>query len=157
MQPIATRQWQTGGPEETHALGVCLGQRAARGDLVACYGTLGAGKTIFIQGFAAGLGVEAAAYVRSPTFTVVHEYKAKIPIYHFDFYRLFHVSEAQDIGFEEYLDAGGVVIAEWADKFPQLLPASRLDVRIHILSTEGRNIQCLVYDPAYVRYLCLTL
>jgi tRNA threonylcarbamoyladenosine biosynthesis protein TsaE len=76
-------------------------------------------------------------------------------LYHFDFYRLSHATEVQDIGFEEYISAQGVVVIEWADKFPDLLPASRLDVRIHILSTEERSIQCVAYDLAYSRYLCL--
>jgi tRNA threonylcarbamoyladenosine biosynthesis protein TsaE len=152
MQPIATRQWQTSSPEKTHALGVRLGQRALAGDFVACYGPLGAGKTVLIQGLAAGLGVEATAYVRSPTFTLLHEYPARIPIYHFDFYRISHNTEVQDIGFEEYLDAPGIVLVEWADKFPELLPANRLDLWISILPEEIRHIQGAVYEPAYVRY-----
>lgn len=156
MQPIAIRQWQTNSPEATHALGRCLGQHARRGDFVACSGALGAGKTVLVQGFVDGLGGGISAYVRSPTFTLVHEYKARIPLFHFDFYRFSHASEALDIGFEEYLDSGSIVIVEWADKFPDLLPASRLDICIHILSTEERRIQCLAYDSVCVRYLCLT-
>ena len=152
MQPIATWQWQTCSPEKTHALGVGLGQCALPGDFVACYGPLGAGKTVLVQGLAEGLEVDTAAYVRSPTFTLLHEYRARIPIYHFDFYRISYVEELQDIGFEEYLDASGVVIVEWADKFPELLPESRLDLRIQIHPTEIRNIQGLVYHSAYLRY-----
>jgi tRNA threonylcarbamoyladenosine biosynthesis protein TsaE len=156
MQPIATQQWQTGSPEKTHALGVYLGQRTVEGDFVACYGPLGAGKTVLIQGLAEGIGVANTAYVRSPTFTLLHEYRARIPIYHFDFYRMSHADEVQGIGFEEYLETPGVVLVEWADKFPELLPASRLDLRIQILPTEIRHIQGSVYDAAYVRYLSTT-
>jgi tRNA threonylcarbamoyladenosine biosynthesis protein TsaE len=156
MQSVVAQQWQTRSPEETRALGDGLGRCAVLGDVITCCGALGAGKTTFIQGFAEGLGVGQDAYVRSPTFTLVHEYIARIPLYHFDFYRLSHASEVQDIGFEEYVSARGVVVIEWADKFPNLLPASRLDIRIHILSMEERSIQCVAYDPAYIRYLCLT-
>jgi len=152
MQPFATQQWQTRSPESTHALGVCLGQCALPGDVVACSGPLGAGKTVLAQGLAEGLGVETTAYVRSPTFTLVHEYRARIPIYHFDFYRISHATEVQGIGFEEYLDAQGVVIVEWADKFPELLPANRLDLCIQVLPKEIRRIQGVVYAAAYVRY-----
>jgi tRNA threonylcarbamoyladenosine biosynthesis protein TsaE len=94
--------------------------------------------------------------VRSPTFTLVHEYRGRLPLYHFDFYRLSHFSEALDIGFADYLDADGVIIVEWAEKFPELLPASRLDIRIQILPGAHRAIQGIAYDPVYARYLCLT-
>jgi tRNA threonylcarbamoyladenosine biosynthesis protein TsaE len=156
VQPFATQQWQTSSPEETYALGSSFGRQAAVGDFVACCGPLGAGKTLFVQGFAQGLGVGDEAYVRSPTFTLVHMYKARIPLFHFDFYRLSTATEVQDMGFEEYVHTPGVVMVEWAEKFPELLPASRLDIRIHILSTEKRGIEALVYNPAYARYLCLT-
>jgi tRNA threonylcarbamoyladenosine biosynthesis protein TsaE len=149
------QQWPTSSAEETHTLGMHLGQRAHIGDFVACCGTLGAGKTTFIQGFAQGLAIDTEAYVRSPTFTLAHQYNGIIPLYHFDFYRLSHISEVQDIGFTDYLNAGGVVIVEWADKFPEILPMRRLDVTIQITSIETRCVQCKVYDISYARYICL--
>lgn len=152
MQPVI-QQWQTSGPEETYALGVSFGRHAAQGDCIACCGALGAGKTVFIQGFAEGIGIVPEAYVRSPTFTLMHEYKGRIPLFHFDFYRLLHAIEVLNIGFEEYLYAQGAVIIEWADKFPELIPKSHLEVRINILSEEKRSIQCKVYDSTYTRYL----
>jgi tRNA threonylcarbamoyladenosine biosynthesis protein TsaE len=150
------QRWSTSNAEETRTFGRHLGQLANRGDFVACCGTLGAGKTTFVQGFAQGLAVGAEAYVRSPTFTLVHQYDGNIPLYHFDFYRLSCPDEAQDIGFTEYLNAGGVVIVEWADKFPEILPIRRLDVTIQVTSMGIRYIQCTTYDISYVRYLTCT-
>jgi tRNA threonylcarbamoyladenosine biosynthesis protein TsaE len=152
LQPIAIHQWLTSSAEETHTLGMHLGQLANSGDFVACCGALGAGKTTFIQGFAQGLAVGAEAYVRSPTFMLAHQYNGRLPLYHFDFYRLSYLSEIQDIGFTDYLNAGGVVIVEWADKFPEILPIRRLDVAIKVTSLSTRSIQCTAYDISYVRY-----
>jgi tRNA threonylcarbamoyladenosine biosynthesis protein TsaE len=93
-----------------------------RGDVLALCGDLGAGKTHFVKGLAATLGTEAA--VTSPTFTLIHEYVGgRIPLYHFDFYRLDDEDEALKIGLDEYLDGDGVCVIEWADKFKGLLPA----------------------------------
>ncbi len=93
-----------------------------RGDVLALCGDLGAGKTHFVKGLAAGLGSEIA--VTSPTFTLIHEYAGgRLPLYHFDFYRLEEEDEALKIGLDEYLDGDGVCVIEWADKFPALLPA----------------------------------
>jgi tRNA threonylcarbamoyladenosine biosynthesis protein TsaE len=119
---------------------------------VACRGALGAGKTTFIQGFAAGLGVGEDDYVRSPTFALVQAYHGRLPLYHFDLYRLSSCAEVQDIGFDEYLEAGGVSIIEWADKFPELLPPMRLDVSIRIVDTDRRWLQWMAYDISYGRY-----
>ena len=153
MPPVARRQWLTGHAADTRSLGTRLGRRARRGDFIACYGTLGAGKTTFIQGFAQGLDVGPEAYVRSPTFTLVHEYHGRLPLYHFDFYRLLHYTEVLDLGFEEYCDAAGVVIVEWADKFPELLPMKRLDVYMRVVASECRAIQGEIRDCSYARYL----
>ena len=109
-------------PGETFAFGERIAATLRAGDVLALCGDLGAGKTHFVKGLAAGLGV--AASVTSPTFTLIHEYPAgRLPLYHLDFYRLESEDDALRIGFEEYLDAGGVLAIEWADKFPALLPA----------------------------------
>ena len=152
MPPLVTQRWLTTQADQTRALGVRLGQRAQAGDFVACCGALGAGKTTFVQGFAEGYGIGANEYVRSPTFALVHMYHGRTPLYHFDFYRLSCFTEVQDIGFEEYLDASGVVIVEWADKFPQLLPAERLEVSIYIAASGSRCVQWMAYDMFYGRY-----
>lgn len=152
MPPLVTQRCLTTQPEETRSLGVRLGRRARAGDFVACCGPLGAGKTTFVQGFAEGYGVGANDYVRSPTFALVHVYHGRTPLYHFDFYRLSCFTEAQGIGFEDYLDTRGVVIVEWADKFPQLAPAAHLEVSIRIAASGQRCVQWMAYDMSYGRY-----
>ena len=108
-------------PAETIALARTLAATLRRGAVLALSGDLGAGKTHFVKGLAAGLGT--AASVTSPTFTLLHEYPGgRLPLYHFDFYRLDHADEALRIGLDEYLDGDGACAIEWAEKFPALLP-----------------------------------
>ena len=107
--------------EETMAHGESVSATLRRGDVLALSGDLGAGKTHFAKGIAQGLRSDAP--VTSPTFTLIHEYRGgRLPIYHFDFYRLDDEDEALKIGLDEYLDGDGVCLIEWADKFPALLP-----------------------------------
>ncbi len=109
-------------PEATWAAGEAIGQGLSSGDVVALTGTLGAGKTHLCQGIVAGVGSPAA--VTSPTFALVHEYpEGRLPVYHFDFYRIEVAEELWEIGWEDYLEREGVVLVEWADRFPDLLPA----------------------------------
>jgi len=117
-----------------------------------CSGPLGAGKTTLVQGFARGLGISPTVYVRSPTFTLVNEYQGPVPLYHFDFYRLEDCDEVWDIGYEEYLEAGGVVIVEWADKFPALFAVPSVRVGIDIAASERRRVRCTASDDTYARY-----
>lgn len=154
---MVTRQCVTSCAQETHALGFRLGQQAQPGDVIACYGTLGAGKTTFVQGFAAGVGVGQAEYVRSPTFTLVHEYKGRFPLYHFDFYRLDSCEDVYSLAFDDYLATAGAVIIEWADKFPMIVPSTRLDVAIEVVSAERRALQWTARHPSYVRYVDVTV
>ena len=108
-------------PAETIALARTLAATLRRGAVLALSGDLGAGKTHFVKGLAAGLGT--AASVTSPTFTLLHEYPGgRLPLYHFDFYRLDAADEALKIGLDEYLDGDGACVIEWAEKFPALLP-----------------------------------
>jgi len=152
MQSRLAQRCMTECPEDTRRVGRYLGQQACAGDVITCRGSLGAGKTTLVQGFAAGVGVSSAAYVRSPTFALVHIYDGRIPLYHFDFYRLTSESEVEDIGFEDYLAAGGVVIIEWAEKFPGLLPADTLAIHINLPSPHQRCIQWTASTMAYSRY-----
>jgi tRNA threonylcarbamoyladenosine biosynthesis protein TsaE len=152
MRRVTTWTEYTLNPDDTKNLGACLGRYARQGDFIACYGPLGAGKTTFIQGFAEGFKVENAEYVRSPSFALVHEYRGRYPLYHFDFYRLSHWSESLDIGFLDYLDSQGVVIVEWADRFPELLPSDRLDVDMQVLPSGGRSIQFTAYGTTCARF-----
>lgn len=126
--------------EDTRRLGHSLGQAALPGLIVALYGTLGAGKTAFVRAVAEGLNISDPRAVCSPTFVLVHEYEARLPIYHFDVYRLPGVDAFLDLGAEEYFSAGGVCLIEWADKVQAALPADRLDVRFEVASPTDRSI-----------------
>lgn len=108
-------------PADTRRQGERLGRVLSEGDVVALTGTLGAGKTHFCQGIVAGLGASGA--VTSPTFGLVHEYVGgRFPVFHFDFYRIESEEELIEIGWDEYLDRGGVVVVEWADRFEEAFP-----------------------------------
>ena len=107
--------------DATIAAGETLAADLRAGDVIALTGGLGAGKTHFTKGLVRGLG--GGEEVTSPTFTLVHEYlTGRLPVFHFDFYRMEKAGEVTAIGWDEYLDARGVCIVEWADRFPGLLP-----------------------------------
>jgi tRNA threonylcarbamoyladenosine biosynthesis protein TsaE len=107
-----------------------MAPRLRPGSVVALSGELGSGKTQFVKGLASGLGF--VGEVTSPTFTLIHEYiGGRLPIYHFDFYRLENEEEALQLGLEEYLRGDGVCVIEWAGKFPPLIPS---DARWYNLS-----------------------
>jgi tRNA threonylcarbamoyladenosine biosynthesis protein TsaE len=102
-------------------------------------GDLGAGKTEFVKGLAAGLGFEGE--VTSPTFTILHEYRGgRVPLFHMDFYRIRHERELDEIGLDEYLRAGGICAIEWGDKFRSRLPADSLEIRLGIVGGDQREI-----------------
>lgn len=108
--------------EATLAAGAALAAELRAGDVIALTGGLGAGKTHFTKGLVRSLG--GGDEVTSPTFTLVHEYRGgRLPVFHFDFYRMETPGEVTALGWDEYLDAGGVCVVEWADRFPALLPA----------------------------------
>jgi tRNA threonylcarbamoyladenosine biosynthesis protein TsaE len=128
------------GPEATHGLGRSLGPHLAQGDVIALMGTLGAGKTVFAQGIAAGLGVDEG--VTSPTFTLINEYVGRLPLYHVDLYRLAGPIDAGAIGLEEYLGGDGVALVEWPERAPALLPDDHLVVALCPGTTpDSRSIQ----------------
>ncbi len=126
-------------PEDTQALGRRLGARLGPGDVVACMGPLGAGKTCFLQGLARGLGVTAD--VTSPTFVLVNQYHGRLPVYHVDAYRTGSLTELVDIGLEEMLHGPGVTVVEWADKLLPLLPPRTIMVTLAGLGDEPRQIE----------------
>lgn len=126
--------------EETVRIGERLGRRLKRGDCVALIGDLGSGKTVFTKGVAKGLGVRDARYVNSPTFVIIKEYKGKVPLYHFDLYRLDHSSVIDAEDFEEHFYGDGVSVVEWADKIRDLLPKKYIEVRLKVLGECRRRI-----------------
>lgn len=116
----------TVSPEETTAFGFCLGRVLQAGDIICLTGDLGAGKTHLTKGIAKGLGIENT--ITSPTYTIMQIYKGRVPLYHFDLYRVEQAADLRDIGFEEYIYGQGVSIIEWADKFWEVMPRERLTV-----------------------------
>ncbi len=123
----------TSSPEETFALGRAWGAICAPGDVLALRGTLGAGKTLFTKGLAAGLGVPDIRQVTSPTFVLMHcHIGGRIPLYHFDAYRLTNGGEMEDIGAADAFSSGGVAVVEWADHVADCLPAERCSVSIRV-------------------------
>jgi tRNA threonylcarbamoyladenosine biosynthesis protein TsaE len=129
MQPDNTLELTTDSEAQTKELAVRLAPALAAGDLISLTGDLGAGKTRFVQGLAAGLGVVGP--VNSPTFTIIKLYSGRLPLYHFDVYRLTAPSELESLGFEEYFYGDGVTVVEWGDKVRDLLPPDHLRIEIH--------------------------
>ena len=107
----------TNSPAETEAVGQMLAARLQPGDVVAFRGGLGAGKTAFVRGLARGLGI--CEPVTSPTYTIVNEYEGRLPLFHFDLYRLDGIEALEDIGWEDYLARGGVCCLEWSENAPE--------------------------------------
>lgn len=115
--------------EETRAIGRQLGLSCVPGDIVLLHGELGVGKTVFTKGFAEGIGIEEP--VSSPTFTIVQVYESgRMPLYHFDVYRIAAVEEMEEIGYEEYFFGDGVCLVEWAELVSEILPDRCTDVTI---------------------------
>ena len=126
-------------PADTFEFGRRHGESASPGTVFALWGDLGAGKTEFVKGLAVGMHLEAE--VTSPTYTLIHEYSGRpLPLYHVDLYRLENAAEAAAIGLDEYLEAGGVVAIEWADKFPKLLPKDACWIHFRHSQPEEREI-----------------
>ena len=121
-------QITTHSADETQALGQKLASRLAPGDVIAYFGDLGAGKTAFTRGLARGLGCRGR--VTSPTFTIVNEYDGPTPLFHFDMYRLADADALFDIGWEDYLDRGGVCAVEWSENVREALPPDAITVTI---------------------------
>ncbi|MBX9656297.1 tRNA (adenosine(37)-N6)-threonylcarbamoyltransferase complex ATPase subunit type 1 TsaE [bacterium] len=123
--------------EETRRLGAILGRLAEPALVIALCGQLGAGKTTFTRGLAEGLGVTDSRLVSSPTFMLIQEYPARLPIYHFDTYRLASIDEFAELGAEEYFHSDGVSLVEWADRVTELLPADRIQITFTTLPDDG--------------------
>lgn len=121
-------KFHAGSVEETVELGLKLGRILQRGDSICLTGDLGTGKTAFTGGIARALGI--SEYITSPTFTIVNEYEGKLPLYHFDVYRIGDTDEMFETGYYEYISGKGITVIEWADLIKGILPDERIDVDI---------------------------
>jgi tRNA threonylcarbamoyladenosine biosynthesis protein TsaE len=126
----------TASPEETQRFGMELAGELGSGAVIALIGDLGSGKTCLTQGVC--MGLEVKDYVRSPSFTLINEYRGRLPVYHFDFYRIDKPEEMLSLGCEEYFYGQGVTIIEWAEKILSLLPEERIEIRIQRTGTTRR-------------------
>jgi tRNA threonylcarbamoyladenosine biosynthesis protein TsaE len=130
--------------DETVRYGIDFAKRLRAGSFVAFYGDLGAGKTRFIKGICEALQVREI--VNSPTFTIVNEYHGTLPVFHIDLYRMTSTQEIFGIGFDEYLEAGGICLVEWAEKLNGLIPEKRFDVRMSLVDDNTREIDIAAVD-----------
>jgi tRNA threonylcarbamoyladenosine biosynthesis protein TsaE len=129
----------TTSPTQTRRLGKNLARKLHQGSLVALCGSLGSGKTTMIKGICQGLGIKEL--VRSPCFVIMTQYQAKLPVYHFDLYRLKSPEELHTIGYEEYFYGDGICLVEWAEKARNFLPDERIEVYLKIVSNSEREIE----------------
>jgi tRNA threonylcarbamoyladenosine biosynthesis protein TsaE len=129
---------KTHSEEETRAVAEALARGFKGDEVVFLIGDLGAGKTVFTKGLAAGLGLADINQVCSPTFTLMNVYQARVPIYHLDLYRLADTPEIRDLGFEDYV-GDGVIVVEWAEKIDFPMPA--IKVRIEVAADDSRTIR----------------
>ena len=136
-------------PEETEALGARLGGLLAAGDFISLRGELGAGKTRFANGVARGLGIPASVPITSPTFTLMNIYAGRLPLYHFDLYRLSGDDDVVDLGFAEYFAGQGVSLVEWAERLVEELPPERLEITF---SYEDELARALEFAPFGERF-----
>lgn len=127
---------------ETEAFGRRLGELAVAGDVICLDGDLGAGKTALTQAIARGLSVPADCYVTSPSFSILHEYPGRLPLYHFDFYRLGGSADVEDLGFDEFFYLSGCSVIEWSIRAEGILPAHRLNLDLAITAAAERRVRC---------------
>ena len=124
--------------KETKALGRRLGAEARPGSIITLGGDLGAGKTTLTRFIAQGLGVQDN-YITSPTFSIIHEYQGRLPLYHMDLYRLQELSEDDELGLEDYLYGEGLCVIEWPNRLGEMLPPRRLHIELTIISEDSRQ------------------
>ena len=129
---------------ETEQAGAKFAEKLRAGDVVALFGGLGAGKTAFVRGMCRGLGIECQ--VSSPTFTIVNEYPGKIPLFHFDMYRLNSADELFDIGWEDYIERGGICAVEWSENVKEAFFPGTIKVSIKKIDDNTREITAEVME-----------
>lgn len=136
---------ETYGPEETKELGEKIGRQTRPGQIYTLTGDLGVGKTVFTQGLARGLGIKEP--VSSPTFTIVQIYEeGRLPLYHFDVYRIGDVEEMEEIGYDDYFFGNGVCLIEWAELIQELIPEQAIRIRIEKDSPKGFDYRKIIIE-----------
>lgn len=135
-------------PYETQRLGSRIGKLTRPGDIFLLVGSLGAGKTCLTQGIAWGLGI--TEYTPSPSFVLIREFYGRLPLYHIDLYRLYHIEEIADLGLDDYLYGSGVCVIEWAEKGLSLMPQEHLLIEIGFLGDTERSFG---FKPCGQHYL----
>lgn len=131
-------EFHTKSPAETRAIAETFASSLRGGEVIALQGDIGVGKTVFTKGLAAGLGI--TSNVTSPTFNIVRQYNGRLPLYHFDVYRITDPDEMLEIGFEEYLYSGAVVVIEWPELISDLIPQDAITITIEREEEDGRRI-----------------
>lgn len=132
--------------EDTHKIADEIAKTLKGGEFIAMYGDLGAGKTAFVQGLAKSLGIEN--HITSPTFTIVNEYEGRLPLYHFDVYRIADPDEMYEIGYEEYVDGNGVCIIEWAELIEDLFPKDYYKITILKDEEKGFDYRKIIFEES---------
>lgn len=131
--------------EDTRALALMTAKEAKKGDIICLDGDLGAGKTVFAKGFAEGLGIKEP--VTSPTFNILKEYQGgRLPLFHFDVYRIEDPDEMYAIGFEDYFYGDGVCLVEWSELISELIPENAIHVQIRRVPEEGDDYRRIIFD-----------
>ncbi|MGP7819575.1 tRNA (adenosine(37)-N6)-threonylcarbamoyltransferase complex ATPase subunit type 1 TsaE [Niallia sp. 01092] len=141
-------EWITQNHEDTMKIAEQLAALLQKGDVITLEGDLGAGKTTFTKGVAKGLNINKT--VNSPTFTIIKEYKGRLPLYHMDVYRV--KDSFEDLGFDEYFEGDGVCVVEWAHLIQDQLPEEYLKICLYYENESGRKI---VFSPYGTRYMQL--
>lgn len=137
--------YESKSAEETFELGKQIGQKATAGEIYCLTGDLGVGKTVFAQGFAQGLGIHE--YINSPTFTILQVYEeGRLPLYHFDVYRIADPEEMYEIGYEEYFFGNGVCLIEWPNLVEELLPKNIVNITIEKSLTKGFDYRKIMIE-----------
>jgi tRNA threonylcarbamoyladenosine biosynthesis protein TsaE len=136
-------EFETNSAEETFSLGVQIGEKANRGDIYILNGDLGVGKTVFAQGFAQGLGITEP--VNSPTFTILQIYgEGRLPLYHFDVYRISAPEEMEEIGYDDYFYGDGVCLIEWGSQIGELIPSTAHELNIEKDVSKGFDFRRII-------------
>src|SRR3989338_2386055 len=144
-----TKNFISKSRQDTIDFGKRLGKNLKSGDVIALSGQLGSGKTVLTKGIAEGLGVKQSNYVNSQSFVILKEYKGRIPLYHFDVYRLEDICHFSTVGYGEYFYGKGVSVIEWADNVKEALPKEYLLIDIEISDKNERAITLKPYGKPY--------